>query len=115
MSLRSGASPDENNRGSPSGFYFAAGWDENFPVLINLYAEEIPGIVRYQIIQEEAKIITVRIGKEFTENTEYVIKDRYKKLLGREFTVRVETVRQLSKDDTGKFHVVKSRSGVKNG
>ena len=87
------------------------------PYSLTCIAEEIAGIARYQIIQEEAKRITVRIvkGKEFTENTEYVIKDRYKKLLGREFIVRVEPVRQLSKDDTGKFHVVKTRSGVKNG
>lgn len=71
----------------------------------------IPGISRYQIIQEEKDKILVLIikGKEFTQNTITSIRRNLEKALGKDVKIDIKIVNNITRDKSGKFRVVKSK------
>ena len=71
----------------------------------------IPGISRYQIIQEEKNRIVFLIikSKEFTDNTIILIKRNLNKILGNDVQIEVKIVDNVPRDKFGKFRVFKSK------
>jgi len=73
--------------------------------------KNIPGISRYQIIQEEKDKILVLIikGKEFTQHTITSIRRNLEKALGKDVKIDIKIVDNIPCDKSGKFRVVKSK------
>jgi phenylacetate-CoA ligase len=69
---------------------------------------DIPGIFRYQIIQEEKDKITVKImkGEGFSAETIDKIREKCRAILGDNIEAKPLVVDDLPKDKSGKFRVV---------
>ena len=81
------------------------------PYLLTDILEGIPGIVRYQIVQEKKDKIEVRFikGKNFSHGTIRQIIDRYQRALGEDIDIKPIIVDALPRDKSGKFRVVISK------
>ena len=81
------------------------------PQLLTYVMKKIPGIAKYQIIQEERDRIVVLIiqSQEFTQDTIISIRRNLEKLLGKDVQVEVRIVDCLPADKSGKFQVVLSK------
>jgi phenylacetate-CoA ligase len=80
-------------------------------------AEDVKGVTRYQIIQEERSsfLVKVVVNQEFNREQIFMIQKRIQLCcLGEEINVEVRVVNKIPKDKTGKFRVVISRVGTKN-
>lgn len=80
------------------------------PHVLTGTTENIPGIQRFQVVQEKRNLITFRFikNKTFTRKTISIIKEEYKKILGNDVEINPISVTELQKDESGKFKVVKS-------
>jgi len=81
------------------------------PYSLTYIIRNIPGISRYQIIQEEKDKILVLIikDKEFTQNTITSIRRNLEKALGKDVKIDIKIVDNIPCDKSGKFRVVKSK------
>ncbi|GAK56884.1 CapK related-protein [Candidatus Vecturithrix granuli] len=81
------------------------------PYLLTCAIEDIPGIVRYQIIQEAAKQITVNFikGDGFSPETLRKIQTQCQGVVGKDVEIKPVVVESLVHDKSGKFRVVISK------
>ncbi len=81
------------------------------PYLLTCDMEKIPGIARYQIVQEKKDLIVVVIIKsqEFDQHTVISIRRNLKKVLGKDVQIELRIVDRLPPDKSGKFRVVLSK------
>ena len=81
------------------------------PYLFTCIMEKIPGIARYQIIQEEKDRIVVLIiqSQEFTQDTVISIRRNLEKVLGKDVQIELRIVDCIPPDRSGKFRVVLSK------
>lgn len=80
------------------------------PYQLTCTLEQVPGIQRYQIVQTSQERLVVKVipNEHFTEQTMVRIKAELAGLLGRGINVEPTLVRELPKDQSGKFRVVKA-------
>ena len=81
------------------------------PYLVTCAIEDIPGIMRYQIIQESQKELTVNFIKSdgFSSETLNQIQTQCKGVVGDDVTIKPVVVESLAHDKSGKFRVVMSK------
>jgi phenylacetate-CoA ligase len=81
------------------------------PYLVTCAIEDIPGIMRYQIIQESQKELTVNFIKSdgFSSQTLNQIQTQCKGVVGDDVTIKPVVVESLAHDKSGKFRVVMSK------
>jgi len=85
------------------------------PYTLTCALENVPGLIRYQIIQEEVGHIKIKLisDEKFGPESLHQIEEEVKRVLGND--VKVEIVMDdISKDESGKFRVVKSLVSVKS-
>jgi len=84
------------------------------PYLVTCAIEDIPGIMRYQIIQESQKELTVNFIKSdgFSSETLNQIQTQCKGVVGDDVTIKPVVVESLAHDNSGKFRVVISKLAV---
>ncbi|MCP4402610.1 MAG: phenylacetate--CoA ligase family protein [bacterium] len=84
------------------------------PYLLTCAIEDIPGILRYQIIQQENKEITVNFikGEDFSPGTIGQIKEQCRGVLGDDVAVLPVVTETLRYDKSGKFRVVISNAST---
>jgi phenylacetate-CoA ligase len=80
------------------------------PYAFTCAIENVPGIKRFQVVQEKRNLVTIRFIKNelFNQKTIHKIKEEYKKILGADIEINPISVDELLKDESGKFRVVQS-------
>jgi phenylacetate-CoA ligase len=81
------------------------------PYLLTCAIEDIPGILRYQIVQETSREITVCFikGEDYDADAAPAIESNCRNVLGEDVAVSSRIVDELSHDKSGKFSVVISK------
>ena len=84
------------------------------PYRLTCTVGEIPGIYRYQIEQSSPSKLTVKIipGHDFGEGTLHGVREELEQLLEHSLDVEPVIARELQKDRSGKFRVVKGLSNT---
>lgn len=81
------------------------------PYVLTCTLEDIPGIERYQIVQEEMDRVIVYLKKnsKFDAGTSSLIANRCKKFLGEDVEVKPKVVEEFFEGEKGKFQIVISK------
>ena len=86
------------------------------PYTLTCALEKVPGLIRYQIIQEEVDHIKIKLiaDERFGPESLHQIEEEVKRILRDDVKIETVIVDDISKEKSGKFRVVKSLVSVRS-